>query len=509
MNMSEASSLCTPSEHIMANIRNLNIKEGDPSVYVESPEAEELYVTHSGSGSEYSIGIHKFGKQNVGPRNHAKEQHYVGAVLSRGRDTPLQDKLYVFYKEKNVDPDLDSSMWLPFVSQVCMADKGGPKSYLQFVWTSQLNARLLCGSHSSKQYYSELVDVATLRADRWQDTKIYALFRNEWGRSAVCVYTIQDIDRVFTTSSFMGKSGDIPSPRPGTCNGDSDTLSRDVLSIVKDHPEMTDGVNSLQPTIFTSRHHYTHIRLNSFQNKKNSNHTVLFLSLENGRVHEVLERKTEGFLIAEYKPFNQKTRIINMIFHPSTRKLYVSSSSELVQVDLESCARYGTHCEDCVMARDPYCGWNGSHCAPVTQEAVQDVEEGNQAACQSMSKHSKNKVSRSSSGKTRGEHGDDITSVPLNAKHFLKCPISSQHAKYTWDHNGHQMPCVPVEHQCLHLIDSMGHEQQGTYKCMSEERGYTRTLVKRELQLGNRAAVWAASQLVWVCLTSLAIRTLF
>lgn len=60
------------------------------------------------------------------------------------------------------------------------ADIGGPKNTLQFFWTSQMNARLFCGDPERKQHFSELVDVATVHAEQWQDTRIYALFRNEW-----------------------------------------------------------------------------------------------------------------------------------------------------------------------------------------------------------------------------------------------------------------------------------------------------------------------------------------
>ena len=48
------------------------------------------------------------------------EHYYVGLVLSRQEDNPMQDKVYAFYKEKNRDKGLDSEMWLPFVTQVCM-----------------------------------------------------------------------------------------------------------------------------------------------------------------------------------------------------------------------------------------------------------------------------------------------------------------------------------------------------------------------------------------------------
>lgn len=60
------------------------------------------------------------------------------------------------------------------------SDKGGSKKKLQFKWTSLLSARLFCGKAEDKVYFSELVDVATVRAKLWNDTKVYALFRNEW-----------------------------------------------------------------------------------------------------------------------------------------------------------------------------------------------------------------------------------------------------------------------------------------------------------------------------------------
>lgn len=49
------------------------------------------------------------------------------------------------------------------------------------------------------------------------------------------------------------------------------------------------------------------------------------------------------------------------------RKLYVNSGSELVQLDVANCALYGDSCEECVLGRDPYCGWNGTHCTPETK----------------------------------------------------------------------------------------------------------------------------------------------
>lgn len=48
------------------------------------------------------------------------EQYYLGLVLSKREDDPLQNKVYSFYKQKNKDISPGTNMWLPFVSQVCM-----------------------------------------------------------------------------------------------------------------------------------------------------------------------------------------------------------------------------------------------------------------------------------------------------------------------------------------------------------------------------------------------------
>lgn len=99
---------------------------------------------------------------------------------------------------------------------------------------------------------------------------------------------------------------------------------------------------------------------------------------------------SEAFVIAAYLPDRHRSIVASIMFHPSSvsyqaaahqaqlsnlfttvfvcgrlqRKLYVQTKSELVQLDVSSCSHYGDKCEDCVLARDPYCGWNGTHCTP-------------------------------------------------------------------------------------------------------------------------------------------------
>lgn len=45
----------------------------------------------------------------------------------------------------------------------------------------------------------------------------------------------------------------------------------------------------------------------------------------------------------------------------SQHSLYVGAPSGVIQLPLSSCSRYHS-CYDCILARDPYCGWDpGTH----------------------------------------------------------------------------------------------------------------------------------------------------
>ncbi|XP_067451742.1 semaphorin-7A-like [Thunnus thynnus] len=493
MMQSEQQAECVPSKNlgeIKRSIKDFVIKKGEPSA-LESSEDAALYVTYS--GSQENVGIHKFGKYRVRPTIHDKEQHYVGLVLSKRREDESQNKVYAFYKEKNKDTGLYSEKWLPFVTQVCMADIGGPKNNLQFSWTSQMNARLFCGDPDSRQHFSELVDVATVHADRWQDTRVYALFRNEWGMSAVCLYKIQDIDNVFTNSAFKGHRTVGHKVRPRECVTDSTKIPIDVLGIIKQTSEMEDWVQPVGKSrpLLINHHSYTHIYADSSQHKRNNSHPVLFLSLKNA-VHKVTQNESQAFVIAEYRPFKHRDHILSIILRPSTSKLYVSSKSELVQLDVANCAQYGDTCEGCILARDPYCGWNGTHCSPETKDTMQDVDEGNHNKCRSPVQLP---------GKAfRRDKAEDSVTIPSESKYFLQCPVTSHHAQYFWQHGEKQVSCSMRDQQCLLLIDSMGPEQVGTYTCKSEEMGYSKDLAQYQLQLGSGSAGRSSSPLVWVCL---------
>ncbi|XP_004539796.3 uncharacterized protein LOC101466477 isoform X3 [Maylandia zebra] len=503
-NLAEQSPICKD----IKDISSFNINEGDLSALAESEQSTDLYITRSGSdGSVESVGIHKFGKARVGPKNHHKEQHYVGLVLSKREEDPSQNRVYGFYKEKTEDTGLFSEMWLPFVTQVCMTDVGGPKNNLQFTWTSQMNARLFCGDQERKQHFSELVDVSTVDADRWQDTKIYALFRNEWGMSAVCVYTIEDINKIFENSPFNGYKKD-QMDRPRTCAPDSSKLSVDTLKKIEKISEMEQLVHPVgnPGLLFFNHHNYTHIQVDSKPNSRSSNQNVIFLSLNNGGIHKVLQNESHTFVIAEYQPFKQKAHVLSIILQSTFKKLYVNNGSQLVQLDVADCSQYGDTCQDCMLSRDPYCGWDGTQCIRETKGSWHDAATGDLSVC---NEHNASNYT-----------GDPVP-VPRYSKYFLQCPVSSRHAQYSWQHDENSTACSSVKEQCLYLIDNMDSECKGTYKCISQEMGYSKVLVQYELQVENDAKtqqyrqLWPnkaegrkTSPVIWVCVMMALIKSL-
>ncbi|XP_059363201.1 semaphorin-7A-like [Carassius carassius] len=330
---------CFTSEHYEPDIN-------EPSLLVNNM----LYFTNSEKGL---YRINKNDKNdNIWPQANQAEQTYLKLIAGKG-----EDKVYSFFAEKHKSKD--GEKWIARVSQSCMNDKGGNKNVLQSSWTSTIYTRLFCG----KDYeFTQMIDVATLDTDN--DTKMYALFKNYWNMSAVCVYSLTGISRIFSSSGFNAANVP-PNPRPGTCVPDSTRLSSEVLMFMKDRPEMKDSVMPENSPLLFRHHHYTHIQVDRVRN-----HTVLLLSLESGGIHKVLEEPV--FVIAEYLPFPRRTHITSMLLDASEKRLYVSCSNEVVQIDLQRCEDYGDDCTQCSLSQDPYCIWNGLLCTSIAKAPVQD-----------------------------------------------------------------------------------------------------------------------------------------
>lgn len=101
-----------------------------------------------------------------------------------------------------------------------------------------------------------------------------------------------------------------------------------------------------------------------------------------------------------------------------------------------------------------------------------------------------------------GVPSHDTVTLPLQAKYFLRCPVTSRHAQYTWRHRAQTTRCSSAEPHCLLLIERMSPEQAGMYSCVSEEKGYTKVLTQQRLLLESRAPGVSSAPFAWLGLAT-------
>ncbi|XP_043933692.1 semaphorin-7A isoform X2 [Protopterus annectens] len=402
---------------------------------------------------------------------------YIAASLIKqeSQNNVDNDKIYIFFRENKKLESHDSDCEISRVAQVCKNDQGSNSENKQ--WTTFLKAKLACSDESRHLYFSRLQDVFILHDPKnWRMSKVYGIFSSPYNVTAVCVYFLKDIDQVFIKSTFKDYNGDIPNPRPGTCLDDSKKVATITINLLTSNPEMNDTVHPIgQKPLFISHHRYHKIAVDIVTPTDHNAHTVLVLATEKGTIHKIIETKTSVSNILEINALHLQAPVHYMKLDSDKRKLYLGTSSEIIQIPLDTCDIYGGTCGNCILARDPYCLWTENKCVSSTRSGLQDVESGNASKlCEEIVKLQARSSEELESKKTKYEG----TVLQLHTKQaYFSCPTSSLTAVYWWQHEHlGNFSCVPSNNKCLHLIESMTENRYGTYKCMSTERGYTQTL---------------------------------
>ncbi|XP_075946025.1 semaphorin-7A [Anarhichas minor] len=421
--------------------------------------------------------------------NWVSEPTFISASWVKQREDPDNEKIYIFFREKNSDQNPEADPWISRVARVCKVDEGGSKRFFQNMWTSFLKARLVCGIPEESLYFNRLQDIYVMHAEDWRDTRVYALFTlftSSWNSTAVCIYSIGMIEEIFENSTFKGYNKDVPKPRPGTCVKNSRTLPLATVNMVKDYPEMTDWVHSVHYTapFYISSNNYTKIAVDRVQAADQHMYNVLLLATDSGTIHKVLESGSEPFIISETQLPSYST-IKSMKLVSKKKKLVVGFPERISIMDLQRCQEYNKSCADCVLARDPYCAWTKSGCTPTVEcvsGCIQNIIDGNINLCPASQEEEKlvNRTKRETASPSPVYLGT-THSVPLSVPFYLSCPIDSYHAVYTWEHGGQSSPCLQMQSNCLHLIPAMAHENYGDYECVSKEKDYTKVVKTYQL----------------------------
>ncbi|XP_030626580.1 semaphorin-4G [Chanos chanos] len=418
-----------------------------------------------------------------------QEADFVGSAVIReslSRFEGDDDKIYFFFTERSTDQSTDRHHAREArVARVCKGDRGGLLT-LQKKWTSFLKARLLCSLPQFDFYFNTLRSIFVLQGSNAQNTVLYGIFGLEWKSlkvSAVCQFSMKDVNWAFegpymesdANSKWTQYTGRVPEPRPGSCitnelrarNINSSTdLPDDVLHFVRRHPFMYRQVPPLgqRPLLFKKSVYYTQVAVLRVQALDGETHPVLFLGTDDGWLQRAVEVKGRLHIIEELQLFKKPQPVDSIVISETQMSVYVGSATEVLQLPLSNCHKYMS-CFDCVLARDPFCAWDGESCVEITSHTnrsslTQDIVNGNHG-CEMTRPDDLVQRSRSVVA------GDDV---------LLQCELNSNLAVPLWTLDGVELQGygldsgIRIGTDGLLLIQASP-DQSGQYCCFSVESG--------------------------------------
>uniref|UniRef100_A0A8C1KU55 Uncharacterized protein n=1 Tax=Cyprinus carpio TaxID=7962 RepID=A0A8C1KU55_CYPCA len=426
------------------------------------------------------------------PTQWLQEADFVGSALVRKNVSSSvgdEDKIYFFFTEKSqeLSPYFSHSR-VARVARVCKRDRGGLLT-LQKKWTSFLKARLVCSLPDYEFHFNVLRSVFFLEGSGPQDSVFYGIFGLEWKNvkaSAICQYSVSDIQWAFdgpymesreeSSSKWTQYTGKVPEPRPGSCITDqlrakginsSTNLPDDVLHFVRRHPLMYRQIlpQKQRPLLFRRNVDYTKIAVHRVTGLDDQIYHVLFIGTDEGWLQRAVKVDGQLHIIEELQLFEKPQPVESIIISEKQMSVYVGSPTSVVQLPLSTCSRYSS-CFDCVMARDPFCAWDGLECVEITSHnrranLTQDILNGNQGCDESTADDQVLHRSRSVMA------GDDV---------LLQCELSSNLATPEWKLNGTELRGYRTDSgyrigtDGLLVIEARPH-QSGDYCCFALENG--------------------------------------
>ncbi|XP_023193868.1 semaphorin-4D isoform X3 [Xiphophorus maculatus] len=401
------------------------------------------------------------------------------------------DKVYYFFTEVSVEYEFFGKLLIPRVARVCKGDLGGERT-LQKKWTSFLKAKLVCSMPELNFVFNVVHDVFILKGRDWRDTVFYGVFTSQWGNvglSAVCAYNMAAVEEVFSKGKYMQKAtveqshtkwvrynGIPPSPRPGACISNqlrqknissSLHLPDKTLQFVRDHPLLEDPVLPIGngPRLITKDINYTQIVVERVRALDGNIYDVIFTGTDKGVLHKSVVFEEDVHIVEEIQLLKNSEPIKNLLLSSETQSVYAGSDSGVIQSPTAFCGKYST-CDDCVLARDPYCAWDPNTAACVC--IIDAPKEQLRRLVQSLSGDA-NKCPPVSSVSFK-DYQKVLVKPGSSAE--LPCVVKSNLAHVMWKSNNTLLDEASRFHFIGEnglLIYSVAPEDQGDYQCWSVE----------------------------------------
>uniref|UniRef100_A0A667ZBB4 Sema domain, immunoglobulin domain (Ig), short basic domain, secreted, (semaphorin) 3Ab n=1 Tax=Myripristis murdjan TaxID=586833 RepID=A0A667ZBB4_9TELE len=423
------------------------------------------------------------------------DPRFVSVHLIPESDNPEDDKIYLFFRENAMDGEHAGKATHARIGQLCKNDLGGHRSLVN-KWTTFLKARLVCsvpGLNGIDTHFDELQDVFLMSTKDPKNPIIYAVFTtssNIFKGSAVCLYNMADIRRVFLgpyahrdgpNYQWVPFQGRVPYPRPGTCPsktfggfGTTKDLPDEVITFARSHPAMFNPVYPInhRPIIVKTDvdYQFTQIVVDKVE-AEDGQYDVMFIGTDMGTVLKVVSiprgswHDLEEVLLEEMTVFRQQ--------------LYLGSAIGVSQMPLHRCEVYGKACAECCLARDPYCAWDGTECSryfPMAKRRTrrQDIRNGDPLTqCSDLG---------------QATLLDKIVYGVENSSTFLECSPKSQRALTYWQGWSALHTILLAEERFIRtdqglLIRTLSKKDSGIYLCQAVEHGFMQTLLKVTLEV--------------------------
>ncbi|XP_059745284.1 semaphorin-4D isoform X2 [Bos taurus] len=248
-----------------------------------------------------------------------------------------------------------------------------------------------------------------------------------------------------------------------------------TLQFVKDHPLMDDSVTPIdsRPRLIKGDVNYTQIVVDRARALDGTIHDVMFVSTDRGALHKAISLENDIHIIEETQLFQDFEPIQSLLLSSKKGRkfVYAGSNSGVVQAPVAFCGKHGT-CEDCVLARDPYCAWSPAVAACV---ALHQTDSPSRGLIQEMN--------------------GDASTCPDKIKesylqHFfkhggtaeLKCSQKSNLARVVWKFQNGVLKAESPKYSLVGrknlLIFNLSEGDSGVYQCLSEEKVKNKTILQ-------------------------------
>ncbi|XP_033220264.1 plexin-B [Belonocnema kinseyi] len=178
-------------------------------------------------------------------------------------------------------------------------------------------------------------------------------------KSALCVYSLQDIETKFNENIHMCFNGSIKYRNMGYVSGpiqDGKCPTAGTTGNILNFCEVGLKISGVSPIVGQNILQFSNTYVTSVSIANTESHTVAFLGTSEGTLKKVLLSGAEASVYETVVVDKGRKILADTAIAPSGDHLYVLSVSKISKVKVEHCSSY-TNCTSCLEARDPYCGW--------------------------------------------------------------------------------------------------------------------------------------------------------